>query len=139
MRVVPFDPTDVAEIDPPVLPIMALPNFLATYRPRGPAFTGLDENYRPLVCAGVVAEGKDEPVAWALLSSLGRARPVAVHRAVKRWVAKQTEFDVIAADARADWPRALKWCAALGFMAQSRTENFMGTGHAYVRHVWRRL
>lgn len=138
MRVVPFHPTDIADIDPLPISPAYLPAFLDGYRDRGPAFTGLDDRHRPLVCAGVLAEGVDEPTAWALISAEGRRAPVAVHRAVKRWLGEQRQFDAIAATARADWPAALRWCERLGFVAYSEIENFAGTGDTYIRHIWRR-
>ncbi len=151
MEIVPFDPSDLVHIHPPMLTPAQWLAFAAGYRDAGPAYTLVDGD-TVLGCAGVLIEGR-VGTAWAVLSDEIRARPVVLHRQVKRML-KQivTEYQLEqvlatvyeefsagrlpARSRRFASAKAGRWMGLLGFRRLEGTlENHLGTGETHVRYV----
>jgi hypothetical protein len=137
-RVVPFVPAHLANLDPPVFGRGELQRFAAAYRPTGPAFT-LIERGRALGSGGVVIEGGGGR-AWAFLSDGLRARPMLLHRTVKRALPalmQHYELSNMTAEAHVDFAVARRWLVRLGFRFEETLPGFAGTTETYARYcLW---
>ena len=133
MRVVPFDPIDM-EI---ALPSEVLRDFEHDYRPRGPAFTGIDDKGAVLGAVGVVTD-TDPPLAWAVLTdkTAPLCRAVWVFRQIRQWLRSGHGLSRIEAFVRDDWPNGQNWAGALGFRYVDTVENYEHTGESYARFRW---
>ena len=93
MEIVPFDPSDLVHIHPPMLTPAQWLAFAAGYRDAGLAYTLVDDD-TVLGCAGLMVSGR-VGLAWAALSDAIRARPLVLHRTVKRKLNQVvTQFDL---------------------------------------------
>ncbi|MGD1878325.1 MAG: hypothetical protein ACFB13_12610 [Kiloniellaceae bacterium] len=135
VRVVPFEPAHLADLDPPVFDPAQMQRFAAAYRPAGPAFT-LMEGGRALGCGGLLIEG-GEARAWAFLSEALRRRPVLLHRTVKRALpalARHYELRTVRAGAHAEFATGRRWLERLGFRFEQICPRFAGTTEDYARY-----
>jgi hypothetical protein len=135
LRIVPFEPAHLADLDPPAFDRRQLRRFAAAYRPLGPAFTLLDSG-RALGSGGVIIEG-GEGRAWAFLSDALRHRPLLLHRSVKRALPalmRHYALQSVAAEAHADFAAARHWLERLGFRFEEILPAFAGTTETYVRY-----
>lgn len=83
----------------------------------GDAYTGLDGD-KVVVCAGVVPLHAGVGQAWCILSSHADQYPVAVTRAVLRFLADDAtneRYHRIQAEVKAGWEKAERWAEVLGF------------------------
>jgi hypothetical protein len=80
----------------------------------GPAFSGAVKG-DIIGAAGVGRSDNRRGFAWAVLSNKARLHAAGVHRAVKRFLASQTEFDRIEAYVDPEFTLAVRWVEALGF------------------------
>ncbi|MGF1593837.1 MAG: hypothetical protein ACFCUW_11190 [Kiloniellaceae bacterium] len=138
LRVVPFAPAQLADLEPPVFCRGQLRDFAAAYRPAGPAFSLVEEG-RVLGCAGLVLEGT-RGRAWAFLSESLRQRPFLLHRTVRRALpalARHYDLEIIDAEAHADFAAARQWLERLGFRHVETLPRFAGTTENYARYrLW---
>jgi hypothetical protein len=135
VSVAPFEPVHLADLEPPVFDRRQLQRFAAAYRPAGPAFT-LIEAGRALGSGGLIVEG-GEARAWAFLSDALRARPMLLHRTVKRALpALMQHYEVLSvvAEAHADFAAARQWLSRLGFHYEEILPAFAGTTESYARY-----
>ncbi len=119
MELVPFRPEHLLALTPPVADPCVLAAFARTYRPAGPAWTGVIDA-RPVGCGGIVRAGKVGR-GWAILSHPVRA--AAVHRAVCRAIEDELatgSVSHIEARALEEWVGACRWLERLGFHAVGR-------------------
>jgi hypothetical protein len=127
---IPFRPEHLDAIRPRALSPAQLEFFRRSYRPRGPAWTGVAAG-RVIGCGGVVVTG-DMGTAWAILS-----HPVptaAAHRSALRALDEACAMQGlrrIEAAALADWPGACRWLERLGFQPME----IEGQYRRYVRWV----
>ncbi|MGF1631976.1 MAG: hypothetical protein ACFCUT_21070 [Kiloniellaceae bacterium] len=137
-RIVAFEPTHLADLDPPVFGQEQMQRFAAAYRPAGPAFS-LVEKGRAIGSGGLLVEG-GEGRAWAFLSDSLRQRPVLLHRTVKRALPaliKHYELQEVSAEAHADFAAAHRWLDRLGFRYEELIFQFAGTTENYARYrLW---
>ena len=138
LRVVPFAPAHLADLDPPVFCAAQLRRFAAAYRHAGPAFT-LAEQGRALGCGGLLVDG-GQGRAWAFLSEALRRRPMLLHRTVKRALpALIGHFDLtsVTAEAHRDFSAARLWLERLGFVYEETLPRFAGSTEDYARYrLW---
>jgi hypothetical protein len=88
-------------------------------------------------CGGVIVEG-DTGHAWACLSDGLRARPMVLHRHVKRVLAqieREHRLRRIYATVYDDFIRGKRWLARLGFREEETLTDYRGTGLTYRRFV----
>jgi len=137
-RIVAFEPSHLAELDPPVFCRDQMQRFAAGYRPAGPAFS-LMEAGRPLGCGGLLIES-GEGRAWAFLSDSLRRRPMLLHRTAKRALPAliaHYELQAVSAEAHADFLGARRWLERLGFRYEGFLPRFAGTTENYARYrLW---
>lgn len=136
MEIVPFDPSDLVHIHPPMLTPAQWLAFAAGYRDAGAAYTLVDGD-TVLGCGGVLIEGR-VGTAWAVLSDEIRARPVVMHRQVKRLLNKiGTEYrlEQILATVYEEFSAGRRWMERLGFREEETLTDYMGTGLTYRRYV----
>jgi hypothetical protein len=137
-RVVNFEPTHLAGLDPPVFDGAQLQRFAAAYRVAGPAFS-LVESGSVLGCGGLVIEG-GEGRAWAFLCERLRRRPMLLHRTVKRALpalARHYDLESVSAEAHADFTAARGWLLRLGFHFEAIVPHCRGTTESYARYrLW---
>jgi hypothetical protein len=97
------------------------------------------EDGRSLGCGGLLVEGR-EARAWAFLSDNLRARPVLLHRTVKRALPvliEHYELRVVAAEAHEDFAAARRWLECLGFDFVEILPRYAGTTENYARYrLW---
>ena len=135
MKIVPFEPAHLAEIDPPVMTPDELRVFTKLYRPLWPAFTGVEAG-KAAICAGFVINGKTGQV-WAVLSDSIRGKPFALHRAVKcgmERIIEQRGLGRLEATCHARFPAAQRWLERLDFRLSTNCEVRIG-GQPYLRYV----
>ena len=137
MEIVPFDPSDLAHIHPPMLTPAQWLAFAAGYRDAGPAYTLVDGD-TVLGCAGVLIEGR-VGTAWAVLSDEIRARPVVLHRQVKRMlnqIVMEYQLEQILATVYEEFSAGRRWMERLGFRRlEGALTDYLGTGLTYRRFV----
>lgn len=137
MEIVPFDPSDLAHIHPPMLTPAQWLAFAAGYRDAGPAYTLVDGD-TVLGCAGVLIEGR-VGTAWAVLSDEIRARPVVLHRQVKRMlnqIVMEYQLEQILATVYEEFSAGRRWMERLGFRRlEGVLTDYLGTGLTYRRFV----
>lgn len=138
VRVVRFEPAHLADLEPPAFDREQLRRFAAAYRPAGPAFT-LMEAGKALGSAGLLLAG-GEGRAWAFLSERLRARPMLLHRTVKRALPvlmRHYALHSVAAEAHGEFAAARRWLERLGFRHDETLPAFMGTTENYARYrLW---
>lgn len=138
IRVIPFEPAHLADLDPPAFDQRQLQRFAAAYRPCGPAFT-LMEAGRTLGSGGLCIEG-EEGKAWVFLSDRLRRRPALLHRTVKRALPalmRHHGLQTVTAEAHKDFAAARRWLERLGFQHQEDLPGFAGTTETYARYrLW---
>ena len=136
MEIVPFDPSDLVHIHPRMLTPAQWLAFAAGYRDAGPAYTLVDGD-TVLGCAGVLIEGR-VGTAWAVLSDEIRARPVVMHRQVKRTLNKiitEYQLEQILATVCEEFSAGRRWIERLGFREEGLLIDYMGTGENHIRYV----
>ena len=137
MEIVPFDPSDLVHIHPPMLTPAQWLAFAAGYRDAGPAYTLVDGD-TVLGCAGVLIEGR-VGTAWAVLSDEIRARPVVLHRQVKRMlnqIVMEYQLEQILATVYEEFSAGRRWMERLGFRRlEGVLTDYLGTGLTYRRFV----
>ena len=137
MEIVPFDPSDLVHIHPPMLTPAQWLAFAAGYRDAGPAYTLVDGD-TVLGCAGVLIEGR-VGTAWAVLSDEIRARPVVLHRQVKRMlnqIVMEYQLEQILATVYEEFSAGRRWMERLGFRRlEGVLTDYRGTGLTYRRFV----
>jgi len=135
VRVIPFEPAHLADLDPPAFGSGQLQRFAAAYRRSGPAFTLLEAG-RALGSGGFVLNGA-EGRAWAFLSDRLRRRPALLHRTVKRALPalmRHYGLDAVTAEAHADFAAGRRWLERLGFRHEDDLPGFAGTTETYARY-----
>lgn len=137
-RIVPFEPTHLADLDPPVFGRREMQRFAAAYRPNGPAFTMMEAG-RALGSGGLLVDG-GEGKAWAFFSDALRRRPLLLHRTVKRALPalmEHYELCALTAEAHGDFAAARRWLERLGFRHEEMLPGFAGTTENYARYrLW---
>ncbi len=136
MEIVPFDPSDLVHIHPPMLTPAQWLAFAAGYRDAGPAYTLVDGD-TVLGCAGVMVSGRIG-LAWAALSDAIRARPLVLHRTVKRklnQVVTQLDLKQVVSTVNNDFAAGRRWIERLGFCQEGILTDYMGSGETHVRYV----
>ncbi|MEQ8195465.1 MAG: hypothetical protein RIB59_13345 [Rhodospirillales bacterium] len=134
IEIVPFEPSHLIKIDPPVMTIRQILEFTRQYQEKGPAFTGIEED-NVLGCGGIIIDG-EIGIVWAFLSNQIRKRPMALHRIVKQKL-KEFERDnrlkrIIAAS-HENFYAAHRWLESLGFKKRDIIENYGNIGMTYMR------
>jgi hypothetical protein len=136
--IVAFEPAHLAELEPPVFCRAQMRRFAAAYVPTGPAFTLMEEG-RVLGCGGLVIEG-DEGKAWMFLSDGLRARPMLLHRTVKRALpalVRSYRLRGVSAEAHCKFAAARQWLERLGFRYEADLPRYAGTTENYARYcLW---
>ena len=117
---------------------IAPPTIFASYRYRdaGPAYTLVDGD-TVLGCGGVLIEGR-VGTAWAVLSDEIRARPVVLHRQVKRMlnqIVTEYQLEQVLATVYEEFSAGRRWMGRLGFREEETLTDYMGTGPTYRRFV----
>ena len=128
MELVPFRPEHLAGIEPPAMTPEQLACFRRRYRPRGPAWTGIEAG-RVLGCGGIIVND-GVGTGWVVLSRPVNA--VAVHRAVLRALrdaSRTGDLQRIEAATLTAWPAGCRWLERLGF----RLERIEGEYRRYAR------
>ncbi len=137
MEIVPFDPSDLVHIHPPMLTPAQWLAFAAGYRDAGPAYTFVDGD-TVLGCGGVLIEGR-VGTAWAVLSDEIRTRPVVLHRQVKRTlnqIVTEYKLEQVLATVYEEFSAGRRWMGRLGFRRlEGLMENHLGTGETHVKYV----
>lgn len=138
MMVVAFDPSHLESFEPGrwerALMVHVTDEWAAAQRGLG---VSLRDGDRTLAMAGALDDG---PVwtFWALLSDEARARPMALHRATLRGIAKLKEMPhlrQIVAHADAEHTDGRRWLERLGFQAEGLCPDYLGLGRDFVRYV----
>lgn len=135
LRIEPFAPAHLADIDPLVFDRPQMRRFAAGYRQAGPAFS-LMEDEKALGCAGLVIEAGTGR-AWAFFSEELRGRPMLLHRTVKRALPALVAhygLQCVLAEAHADFHAARRWLERLGFRYEQMLPRFAGTTEDYARY-----
>ena len=93
-----------------------------------------------LACAGLLVPGwPGLGMAWAVLTPLGRAHPVMIHRTAKahlRAVARQHGLRRVEAKVFPAHRRAVAWIEALGFEAEAVHPRWGPEGETAITYVW---
>ena len=138
VRIVVFEPAHLADLDPAAFSRGQLRCFARSYRPAGPAFT-LMEDGEALGCGGLVVEG-EQAQAWAFFSDGLRARPMLLHRTVKRALPALVAHHglrSVTAESHADFAAGRRWLERLGFHDEEILPQFAGTTETYARYrLW---
>ena len=133
--IVPFEPSHLADIYPPVMTAEQLRKFKAAYRPQGPAYTCMDGDVA-LGCAGlVIKDGVGH--AWAVLSDAIRRRPQLLHRAVLKGMddaLRDYDLTRMEATVHSKFRKAQSWLRRLGFKYEKALPDYLGTGETYLRY-----
>ncbi len=136
MEIVPFEPEHLTQLHPPLMTPAQLRSFVRAYRPCGPAFTIVQRD-SVLGCGGVIVAG-DMGHAWAVLSDALRARPMVLHREVKRHldqIDREFRLEQIFATVYEGFPAGRRWLERLGFREEGILTDYLGTGLTYRRSV----
>lgn len=136
MEIVPFDPSDLVHIHPPMLTPAQWRAVAPGYRDAGPAYTLVDGD-TVLGCGGVLIEGR-VGTAWAVLSDALRVRPIVLHRKVKRLldqIVKEYRLGQIFAVVYEEFSVGRRWLERLGFREEGTLTDYLGTGLTYRRYV----
>lgn len=136
MEIVPFDPSDLAALDPPAVAAVDWQAFADGYGDFGPSFTLMDGD-KVLACGGLIVSGR-VGLAWAALSDAIRARPVVLYRTVKRKLNQLVMLwglEQVVSTANDDLEAGRRWMEGLGFHEEGMLTDYMGTGETHVRYV----
>lgn len=106
----------------------------------GDALSGfIDE--RLAACAGIMGFWPGVGEAWAILTDVGRAHPMLVHRAIRdglRAIMRERQYRRIQADVYRDFEVGRIWAVRLGFRKESVMRAYAPDGKDMVRYVWLR-
>ena len=140
LRIVPLEVEHYREALGDTCPWLDVAQAAREHMTRGPAFSGfLGDDLA--ACAGVMIPWAGMGEAWAILTPLGRQHPMAVHRAIIRFLRSIIEHESLTrvqADAVAEFHVARRWLLRLGFRKESFMRRYGPDGRDFVRYVWLR-
>jgi len=137
-HIVPYRPGHYREITRKLSPFVGIASADAAvlYSKSGAAYTGLVGG-EIAGCAGVLVPWPGVGEAWAILTDVGRAHPLFVHRVVKR-----TLYEIVAheklrrvqADVVAAFDAGRRWVERLGFEFESFMQRYGPNGEDFTRY-----
>lgn len=134
--VVPFEPWHYLEAVQGLYPWLDHAKAADAYRQAGPAFTLFIEE-AIAACAGVCTVWRRGD-AWAIVTDVGRAHPMIVHRTVKRRLAQiidEYRLIRVQADVVRTFYAGRAWAHRLGFDKESTLRKFGPQGEDFIRYV----
>lgn len=106
------------------------------YKHRGVAYTGFVDG-EIAGCAGVLVQWPGMGEAWAILTDVGRAHPIFVHRVVSRTLREiivHSRLRRVQADVVAAFAVGRRWVERLGFEFESAMPRYGPKGEDFVRY-----
>jgi hypothetical protein len=106
------------------------------YASRGVGYTGFVGD-AIAGCAGVVTYWPGVGEAWAVLTDVGRAHPLFVHRSVSRGlreIVASSRLRRVQADVVADFAIGRRWVECLGFEFESLMRRYGPNGEDFARY-----
>lgn len=85
------------------------------YLDAGPAYTGMASNGDIIGCAGIIKHWKGTGSAWAFISKQADRYPLAVTKAIRKYLNEDHKFSCVMTYVREDDNTAKRWAEILGF------------------------